>query len=411
MLTVMDQGASSASNFAVAFLIAHSSTAHLLGTFAVVQTTYVLTQSIVRSLTSDCLLTRRDSDEVMPRYESAGFLSAFCCALVAAVVLLGVGAAFSSDLRVTFITLAVAFPLLACQDFARYIGITRYNPLYAVWLDTAWLVLFLVAYVVLRERGFVSMPWIFGEWSATGALVGLYALWNHLVIRNQRNLIAFWARSERAVAFRFAGESLLQNAWTYVAVYLLIVIFSLSEVGEIKLAQLVIAPTIVVLSGISTSMVAVASRYFATDAKKALRFVIGVAIAIAAVCLLWTLAVYSVPTATMTKLLGPAWPNARQLVPLTGIGMAAMGFGGMLGAGLRSMRAAKKTFRLSLASLPSVFVLSLGGGVIWGVRAALAGAAIGYAVFAVAALVLLIQTAHRFDPSVESVPFADAAQA
>jgi hypothetical protein len=58
-----------------------------------------------------------------------------------------------------------------------------------------------------------------------------------------------------------------------------------------------------------------------------------------------------------------------------------------------------------------VFVLSLGGGVIWGVRAALAGAAIGYAVFAVAALVLLIQTAHRFDPSVESVPFADAAQA
>src|SRR5580658_2956064 len=53
-VTVADQAASSASNFAVAFLVAHYSDAHALGIFAIVSTTYILTQGLVRSLTSDC---------------------------------------------------------------------------------------------------------------------------------------------------------------------------------------------------------------------------------------------------------------------------------------------------------------------------------------------------------------------
>ncbi len=38
-LTVIDQGASSVSNFALAFLVAHYSDAHVLGVFAILTTT------------------------------------------------------------------------------------------------------------------------------------------------------------------------------------------------------------------------------------------------------------------------------------------------------------------------------------------------------------------------------------
>ncbi len=109
-LTIIDQAASSASNFALSFLIAHYSTAHVLGIFAVVQTTYVLTQGLVRSLTSDCLLTRGNAETVMPCYEHAGFLSAIGCAFAASILMLIVSAAFTADLRITFVTLAVTFP-------------------------------------------------------------------------------------------------------------------------------------------------------------------------------------------------------------------------------------------------------------------------------------------------------------
>ena len=41
-------------------------------------------------------------------------------------------------------------------------------------LDLAWLVLFGAAFLVLRSLQHVSMPWLFGAWSATGAAVGLW---------------------------------------------------------------------------------------------------------------------------------------------------------------------------------------------------------------------------------------------
>ena len=270
-----------------------------------------------------------------------------------------------------------------------------------------WLVLFLFSYLVLRHLGHVSMPWIFGEWCATGALVGLYALWNHLALGNYRQLLSFFYKSERGLGFRFAGESLLLNAWTYAAVYILILIFSLSVVGEIKLAAFVIGPMTVITSGLSTAMVAVAARFFATDTKKALRFVIGTGVLAAVICLLWTLAVYAVPVAKMTKILGPAWPGARALVPLTGLGVAILGMGGTVTAGLRSMRAAKENFRLAMAGIPTIFVLSIGGGIVWGVKAALAGACAGYLLYTAAALVLLVWTAHRLHPVSQQTDSAD----
>ncbi len=238
--------------------------------------------------------------------------------------------------------------------------------MYAVWLDSAWLFLFLAAYISLRHEGFVSLPWVFGEWCGTGALVGLYALWNHLALHDHRQLVSFWIKSERAVGLRFAGQSMLVNVWTYVAIYLFIGIFSLSEVGEIKLAQLAFGPVTVMTVGMATAMVALASRYFAVNVKRALRFVIFGAFGIALLMLLYTLVVYALPVVGVTKLLGVAWPNARSLVPLTGLGVATLAIDAVLVAGIRAMRAAKENLRLAMAAVPFVFLLTIGGGALWG---------------------------------------------
>jgi hypothetical protein len=225
-LTVVDQGASSISNFALALVVAHYSDAHVLGVFAVLTTTYIVSQVLVRSMTSDCLLTRPETDDgVMDRYERAGFLAAFICAVAISAALLVVSLAMSPEFRLMFVIFAASFPLMACQDFARYIGISRYNPLYAVCLDTAWLIFFVTAYVLLRHAGLLSLPWLFGAWTATGATVGLFALWNHLSLRQPRTQLAFWYESERAVGLRFAGQTLLVTSWTYLVVYLLVLLF------------------------------------------------------------------------------------------------------------------------------------------------------------------------------------------
>src|SRR5665213_2675087 len=76
-LTMFDQAASSISNFALAILVAHYSGARALGIFALVTSTYIITQGVVRSFSSDCLLTRPETDDsVMARYEQGGYLTA-----------------------------------------------------------------------------------------------------------------------------------------------------------------------------------------------------------------------------------------------------------------------------------------------------------------------------------------------
>ncbi|HWF14972.1 MAG TPA: hypothetical protein VG244_02205 [Acidimicrobiales bacterium] len=398
-LTVVDQGASSASNFALAFVVAHYSNAHGLGIFAIVSTTYIVTQGLVRSLTSDCLLTRHDPDEgVMATYERAGFLSALACSFVASLLILAVSMAFSGELRLTFVILGLSFTLLAAQDFARVLGISRYNPSYAIWLDMVWLVLFIAVYVVLRHQGHLSLAWVYGAWSATGAAVGLYAAVSHVTVRNWRQLVTFWFRSERSVGFRFAGQWLLVSSWAYVAIYLFVLIFSVAVIGQFKLAQVALGPITIMSQGIATGLVAVAARYFRADVRKALRFVLLGGLATAAVMLLWTLAIYVVPVHSLTKALGTAWPAAHRMLPLMGLAFALASMSGAIAAGLRAIRAAKENLYLAIVMVPILAASSLVAGILWGVQAAIGGICVGYAINSIAGWWLLVRCAHRLEP-------------
>src|SRR5579862_5521160 len=88
ILTVIDQGTSSISNFALSLAVAHYSTASGLGVFAVLTTTYILSQGIVRSVTSDCLLTRAETnDKVMLQFERGGYLTAVVVATALAALI------------------------------------------------------------------------------------------------------------------------------------------------------------------------------------------------------------------------------------------------------------------------------------------------------------------------------------
>ena len=398
-LTVVDQAASSASNFALAFLVAHYSDAHELGIFAIATTTYVLAQGLVRSLTSDCMLTRSDTDDaVMARYEYAGFGSALLCASVAAGVLIVLSAFFSSGLQAVTLILALSFPLLAAQDYARYIGMSRFNPAYAVWLDGVWTVLFLALYAVLRHQHHVSLPWVFGCWCATGAAVGLYALRNHLHLHDFRNQVKFWFRSERSVGLRFAGQSLLVGSWSYLSIYLFVLIFSVTVIGQFKLATVAMGPITVMSQGVWTALVALAARYFQVDVGKAIRFVLLSGAGLALVMLLWTVGIYAAPVHTMTKLLGPAWPAARNLLPLMGVAFALAAVCGCLASGLRAIRAAKENLYLAVATVPLLGVSSLVGGLVWGVQGVLACLCVAYSINMVVATIVLYRCAHRFVP-------------
>ena len=221
ILTIIDQGASSVSNFALAILVAHYSDAGEIGVFAILTTTYVIAQGLVRSLTSDCLLTRSETDDlVMGTFERAGYLAALVVSIVLALCLLVVSGLLSSEFTVPLMVFAASFPLMALQDFSRFIGISRHDPAYAIRLDVAWLVLFLVAYggPSLRGPGVASLAVRCLERRRSAGRADHHP--SHLA-RRGRQLLDFWVKSERAVGVRFAGQFMLVTSWTYFIVYLL----------------------------------------------------------------------------------------------------------------------------------------------------------------------------------------------
>ena len=221
-LTIADQGASSVSNFASAILVAHYSGARALGIYALVTSTYVITQGVVRAFSSNCLLTRPETDDtVMVAYERGGYLTALGLSTIMALVVVAVSGGMAHEFAVPFLVFGLSFPFMALQDFSRYIGISRHDPGYAIRLDVAWLVLFLLFYLALRSQGHVSMPWLLGAWTVSGGAVGLTTLPAHLG-REVRGLVRFWLRSERAVGLRFAGQFLVSSVTNYLVFYLLV---------------------------------------------------------------------------------------------------------------------------------------------------------------------------------------------
>ncbi len=402
LLTIVDQGASSVSNFALALIVAHYSSASALGVFAIVTTTYILAQGLVRGLTSDCLLTRSGvGSSEMLRYGRAGYLAAILVASAVSMVTLVVSGVLPAEFMLPFLIFGVAFPMLAMQDFSRFIGIVRMDPSYAIWLDLAWLTLFLATFMVLRMDHLVSLPWTFGAWCVTGAVVGLYTLLRNLARHDRIDLLRYWDRSERHVGLHFAGQFVLLTASNYSIVYLLVPVVPLSAIGQFKLAQLALGPIAVLATGLMTAAVALSAKQFRTDAKRAVRFLCLAGVGMAVFTVVWSIAIYLAPVAAMTRALGSTWPQARSLVPPIGLAFAFAALAGAAVGGLRALRSARANLNVAIVMFPVVLAAGLGGAAISGIRGAAEGLCVAQCVYAIVGWTSLVRVVRGRQSAVD----------
>jgi O-antigen/teichoic acid export membrane protein len=404
-LTVVDQGASSISNFGLSVLVASRSDAREIGVFAIVVATYILCQGLVRSVTSDCLLTRSGVDSALRiRLERAGYLFALLSASGLSLVVLASSAVVGKSFAIPLVIFAISFPLMALQDFSRYIGISRHDPAYAIRLDVAWIGLFAVAVIGLRFAGLESLPWLFGAWTAAGALVGLSTVPTFLSLREAAQAARFWITSEWNIGVRFAGQFLVGAFGAYGVLYLLIFVMTIDAIGLIKVTQLAMAPVVVLFTGVQAALVSIISRKMREDRQQAIRYLHLGAVLMTLAMALWTVAVFLAPTKAVSDLFGSSWVQARPF-------MLWLGFATCLGMisqayliGLRAMRSARELLRLVIIMVPFLVGLPLLGAKVDGIRGVAVGQAAFYVINAVLAWVVLSRAAKRDvpEPSAEA---------
>ncbi|HEY1828514.1 MAG TPA: hypothetical protein VGF87_10855, partial [Acidimicrobiales bacterium] len=384
--------------FALQGIVAHFSHANALGVFAIITSTYIIGQGITRSCTSDCMLTRHETDDAAMRpYEQGGYLSAFIVSCgVAALIALST-LLLHHQFMGPMLVLAIFLPVGALQDYARYIGLSRHDPGYSVRLDAAWLFLFLAAFAVEKHYHHQSLTWLVGAWISTGALVGLWTIHQHLTTKGVRPLLRFWVKSEGSIGWKFAGQFLLSQGWPYFIFFLLAFVLSVGDIGIFKLGQLAMGPLSVASVGLQSAMIAMTAKRFPYEPMKTLRFIFYMATGTAAVTAAWMFLVYYLPVHVMTTVLGPTWPQARHIVIYCGLMYIIASWTGAGAAGLRGLRAAKENLWLAIVMLPFLLVPAIIGAKIDGLVGACIGAVISNVFNAVFTWVVLIWAARRVE--------------
>jgi O-antigen/teichoic acid export membrane protein len=397
-LTIIDQAVSSVSNFLLAVIIAHYNNATNLGYYALVFTTYSLVIGVSRSLTSDCLLTRSSIANQSARREQGGYLFALIISSAVSLVILGASVGMSGSLQILFLTLACTLPFMAVQDYSRYIGISRHKPNYAIKLDIAWLVLFILSVLILHAFSLVAVTWLFGAWAATGAIIGAATARPHLVLIGTLGRLRYWMANERNVGLRFSIQFMLNSGVSQACIYSLAVIVSVQAVGWIKLAQLALGPIAVIVTGAQSALIASGHQRWQSGPRALTRFISLAGIGMAGSALLWTILVYLMPLKVGSSLLGSAWPEARHLVLWIGIGLVLGNFAAAAAAGLRAMRAAREGLLLAVAMVPVTILTCLGGAATYGAKGFAIGTTISYFVLAILGSYVFFRSTHVKSP-------------
>jgi O-antigen/teichoic acid export membrane protein len=404
---ILDQMFSSASNFALAVIVARRVGTTEFGVFAIGFTIYALALGVSRALSTDPLVVRFSNKSLPDQREEAG--TAAATAIIFGLVLgaLLVGAAFvvGSPLRSSFLTFGVGLPFLLWQDSYRYQFVASRRPQLAALNDMTWLlavgVLFTIA---VQADASTAAPYVTAWTGAAGfaALVGLACAGSWPRGRDALR----WLRLHADLNVRFAAEFLMVSGAPQLVLLAVAAVAGYSEAGGLRGAIVLLGPVIVLATGVVIATVPEGVRLKDRDPARLGRVVCVVAASLSAVVVGWGATLSQLPDSVGEELLGPTWRLAQEMMFPLGLAVAGTVASLGLAAGLRSLAAARQSLR---ATTPAVLLLAAGG-VAGGAWAGGLGAARGMVVPAwIGAGLYLRQFLHVLHDAASKPPPGDEA--
>lgn len=251
-LTTLDQGFSSASNFAVGVAAARLGGASGLGAFSFAYVLWLLLAAIHRALVTDPMAIENDvwKEDAADRLR-LGFAAEISLGLMAAgcFVLLGVGLLLAGQRQFGTATLAFVPWLvpLVIQDYWRWVGFMQRRPGKSLANDTVFNVAFGIVIVILFVGHVHSVIALTASWGIGGVAGALFGLWQFSVRPKRSGGIAM-LRSRLHMSGWLGGNA--TTSWGAAQATALITGFILGPVGlgHLRAAvTLVSGPTLVLI--------------------------------------------------------------------------------------------------------------------------------------------------------------------
>ncbi len=320
--TLVDQAASSGSNFILALSVLATADRTQFAAFSVAVTGYFLITQLTRSAFSLPVLILY-SDDRGPHHRSAPAVAASVVTGVAGAIAFVVAAsAFEAD-RTLFFILAVALPFLQYQDAVRHVAFAGAVPKVAAQADSTWVVVQIVATVVAALAGRATPTVLVAIWAFAGSISGIL-FGARLGAVPQFTRIRRWSRENSRLCFRLCVEFLLNSGSYYALSYGLVAIAGADQLGRWRAAQALIGPVSVLLLGGTTLGVPESVRV--KDRQTSLwRFAALLSTGLGAVAVIGGAVAYVVLPALGPSLFPDTWQTARPVLPVLTVFAAAVG--------------------------------------------------------------------------------------
>lgn len=244
-LTVVDQGFSSVSNFAVGVVVARAAGPSGLGGFAIAYGGWLMLAAMHRSLIAEPMAIEGDARSDS---ETAGVRRGLAAELVlglaatAIFLLLGLGlrGARATVISSALLGLAPWLPLLVVQDYWRWVGFMRRQPQRSLANDAVFNAGQILAFAAMFVAHVHSVAVLIGAWGFGGGCGALYGLWQYRVRPTMRHgldlLRARWPMSRWLASMSLTDWGAQQG-------YLIVVgaILGPAALGGLKAAQMLVA--------------------------------------------------------------------------------------------------------------------------------------------------------------------------
>ena len=373
---VIDQGVSSLTNFGLSVVVLRAIGPREFGAFTLMLATYMVALCVWRALGGDPQLVRHSHGSISEGREAsraATGLAVMIGVVGGAVLLLGslvVGGLVGSAL----VHLAVVLPGLLLQDAWRYTFFAARSPARALVNDVAWALLQIVltAWVLLSGDG--SMTTLILAWGGSATIAAGLGAWQAGIVPRPTRAWA-WLCDHRDLGPRFAAETgIALLAWQggFVAIG---AAAGLAVLGTVNAARVILGPFNLLALGMVGLAIPEGAAIWRGSPERLARAIRALGAGLASMALVCTSLVLLMPDRLGIELLGRTWPDARDILPLVGLWVAAEGAGQAPRIGLMVLGDARAVLLARAVTAPLILVAGPIGAV-WG---GAAGAATGLA--------------------------------
>jgi O-antigen/teichoic acid export membrane protein len=383
---VVDQGVSSLGNFALGLLAARALGAEGFGAFALAYVTYGVVLNAARGLATDPLLVRH-SGERTPAWRAAvgaALATGAWVGVIAGFGLVVVGLVLPREVGLGFVALGFGLPGLMLQDACRFAFFSCGQAWKAVVNDGLWALLQVAALaaLLLTDTATVfSCVLVFGGAATVSAGLGVW----QVGLRPRWTKARGWVVTNIDLGARYLVENVSISGARQLRFTALGAITGLVAVGQVRAAEMLMGPFLVILMGMSQVAVPEAARILRTSPERLGRFCFTFGAAQAASAAVWgVLILVVVPDAAGDGLLGSLWGPAMALLPVVILGMCLGGFSVSAAAGVRALGAARRSLRAQLIQSSAYLVGGIGGAYLGGARGTCIGVAMATGFGAVA---------------------------